>query len=512
MHYERIEAYVEKVFGYAVSRTYSRDEAEELSQEILLTALRELANLRDDSHFDAWFWGIARNVTHSFRRRMGKQRAMFAYDVPEHMLREACPNDEQDEFYAMLRQKIAMLSAIYRDVIILYYYDGLSVKDIARKLSIPEGTVAWRLKEARSKLKKECTDMNETALRPVYMWIDIYGSGNYDGERIPFPSAWINDALSQNILYRCYDQAMSPDELAEVCGVPAFYVEDCVKRLVDRNALITQGKNRFRTDFIIFSNKHGAYRDEHEDKLLDPIMDSLVDALDAIAREAAELDFYRAEKSESDLYYLYGAMAFAYAAKHYSPLAYPPIPCNYDGYRWRYAGGVQTDNKHRGVSVMTCDNNDNPNGMMHAVYAPGDFATRPMMYDNYINACDDLLKTGCCKDTDSVALAVRDGYIRRKENGSFAVTVPAFTAAQKEAFHAIALRHLEPLMPQYAAIVTKLASGYKKLFPEHLADDAQRYCEKLFVDLYANVIAYAQRSGRAKKPSPDYICDVLIQK
>ena len=76
-----------------------------------------------------------------------------------------------------------MLSEIYRNIIILYYYDGLSTKEIADKLNIPEGTVTWRLSVGRKKLKKEFDDMNETALRPVRMNIGIYGNGDYDGKR-----------------------------------------------------------------------------------------------------------------------------------------------------------------------------------------------------------------------------------------------------------------------------------------------------------------------------------------
>lgn len=51
-----IESYIEKVYGYAVNRTYSREEADELAQEILFTAVRELPKLKDDSKFEQWLW------------------------------------------------------------------------------------------------------------------------------------------------------------------------------------------------------------------------------------------------------------------------------------------------------------------------------------------------------------------------------------------------------------------------------------------------------------------------
>lgn len=117
VNHDIIESYIEKVYGYAVKRTYSADEADELSQEILFTVVRELPRLKDKSKFEPWLWGIANNVTKSFRRNMGKQRAMYSYNVPESLLYEE-QYDESDEIYDHLRTKIAMLSAIYRDIII----------------------------------------------------------------------------------------------------------------------------------------------------------------------------------------------------------------------------------------------------------------------------------------------------------------------------------------------------------------------------------------------------------
>ncbi|HBR32541.1 MAG TPA: hypothetical protein DD733_10725 [Clostridiales bacterium] len=136
-----IESYIEKVYGYSVNRTYSREEADELAQEILFTAVRELPKLKDESKFEPWLWGVAGNVTKTFQRYMGKQRAMYSYDTLEVIHYEDEYSDENEELYDSLRTKIAMLSAIYRDIIILYYYDNLSIKQISEKLNISEGTI-----------------------------------------------------------------------------------------------------------------------------------------------------------------------------------------------------------------------------------------------------------------------------------------------------------------------------------------------------------------------------------
>ncbi len=512
---EIIAQYVEKIYAYAINHTYSAQEADELSQEILLAALQSLAKLRDADRFEPWLWGVAANVTKSFRRSMGKQRAMYSYDMPEEL---PCDADEDDsaaveELYGQLREKIAMLSRIYREITILYYYDGLSTKQIAARLNIPEGTVTWCLSEARKKLKKECVSMKETALRPVRMNIGIYGSGNYNGKTIPFPSEYIDDALSQNILYQCYDSTSTVEELAKTCGVPAYYIEDRIENLLKREAILEVKKGAFRTNFIIWTDKYGIYCEENAEKSLMPLMGRLLDALNGIANEAWKIDFYKAEKTKNDLWTLFGAMAFEYVNRRYNDLPYPPIATRYDGYRWAYIGRAETDAKRRiDVSRQHCANLGSRGDFSHTVYGriPGT-RFRRMMYDTYINACTDILYQGRSEDTAAVADAVRDGYIVRREDGSFFVTTPSFMRGQKSAFDTIAEEHLAPLMPEYSEIVHGFVGGYKKLFPAHLQDDADRMCHLMFVGLFSTIADYALRTGVITPPTGNGYCDVMVQ-
>ena len=155
--------YVDRVYGWSVSHTFSCDEADELSQEILLTALRKLPGLRDDSRFEPWLWSIAKNTERSFRRSRGRTRSLVSIDLIPEMPDEPDDSAEVEETESQLRLSISRLSALYREIIILYYYDGLSTKSISERLGIPEGTVTWRLSEARRKLKKECENMEITA-------------------------------------------------------------------------------------------------------------------------------------------------------------------------------------------------------------------------------------------------------------------------------------------------------------------------------------------------------------
>lgn len=508
------EQYVDRVYTYAVKRTFSEEEAAELSQEILYTAIRELPKLRDESRFEAWLWGVADNVTKSFSRKQGRHRAFVSYGVSEDLVMEEETDDEEnEEVYASLRRKIAMLSAMYRDIIILYYYDGLSTKQISDRLCIPEGTVTWRLSEARRKLKKECVRMEVSALKPKKFHIGIYGSGEYNGREIPFPSAYINDALSQNILYYCYESSCSIEELSKLCGVPAYYIEDRVDNLLKREAVIEKPKGKYRTDFIIWSDKYGIYCEENAEKILMPVMDKMIAALCKIAEEAADIDFYKAEKSANDLFYLYGVLAFEYVSEHYCKLTAPKVRTKYDGYNWRYIGNMETGNHKRfRVDAMCCANRRSGGSYKHIIYSG--FTRAPwkdMMYDDCINACEDILNKGTSEDVDVVAHGIQTGYIKRGEDGKFVVLTPAFTKAQKSELDSIADKYLSPLMEEYSKLVDKFIAGYKKLFPKHLSDDADRMCKSMFKGMYAVIIEYAQRTGVIELPAQDSYCDVLVQ-
>ena len=136
--------------------------------------------------------------------------------------------------------------------------------------------------------------MNETALRPIRMTIDIYGNGDYDGKKKPFPTVYIDDALSQNILYYAYEKPCTAEELAKLCGVPAYYIEDKIRHLLKYEALTEISRGKYQTDFIIWSDKYAIYCEENAEKALLPIMDDLLAALKNITQQAMKLEIGRA--------------------------------------------------------------------------------------------------------------------------------------------------------------------------------------------------------------------------
>lgn len=507
-----LEQYVERVYGYALNHTYSREEAEELAQEILYTAVRELPKLKDEEKFEPWLWGVAGNVTKSYRRFMGKQRAMYSYDMPEDLTYEDEFSEGQEEVYDALRRKIAMLSALYRDIVVLYYYDDLSVKQISERLNIPEGTVTWRLSEARKKLKKECDTMKESALKPVELVISISGSGEYNGTTSPFPYTYINDALSQNILYQCYEQARTVEELAGICGVPAYYVEDRIDNLVKREAVSEPVKGKYRTEFMIYSDKVSEYS-KKVGELFAPVVNDMVNAMRKLADDVDELGIYTAGKSKEELVYLYGIMALEHLSKTHNPVEWKEHPVRYDGGRWSYHAHLMDNHKYpvRGLGREQSANRGTGGTYSHTSYHFGDFSYRKMMWANQVNVCEAVLNGTEITDTEAAACAIEEGFLIRRD-GKLTVAVPAFTKTQYERFTQLAEEVFATVISAYAEAVRKYVAGYKKLFPVHLEEAVDRACNYRFLTSYAvDICDLAKEKGLLIPPEEGSVCDVLVQ-
>lgn len=511
MENERILAYLDRVYGYCIRHTFSREEADELSQEILYTALKRLPTLADQTRFEPWLWAIAGNVTKAFKRKQGRARAMYCYgsleDVAVHY--DEYPSVDK-ESYGRLRAKIAGLSQLYRDILVLHYYDGMSVKQISEKLAVPEGTVTWRLSEGRKKLKKECINMQESALKPVRLNIQISGNGNYNGADRPFPWVYINDALSQNILYYCYKAPQSVEELSKRCGVPAFFIEDTVKRLLYREALGEPAQGKYRTDFIIYDQTHAEYNKQAA-ALAGDIAEEMVGLLKKLTEVTRKSSAaYIADRTVGELCVLYGVLALEHLNKEYNPFPFVPYRVKCDGGDWAYHGFAAGPCGFMGSEKSL--NLGSEGTYAHYSYHFAGFTYRPMMYDFQINICEKLMDGSALteKEKECTVSMMEKEYISNK-NGEITVCIPSFTLAQKNSFDALTDMYFADFMPKYVDFINRYADGYRRLFPKHLKEEVDRVLHRLFIELFAVASAAAQKKGLLEKPDQNRFCDVLVQ-
>lgn len=114
------------------------DLAEELAQEALLRACRDWARVRDYDAPGAWLHRVAMNLANSSLRRLAVRRRAIG------TLRRRPYDDHRDPDSAAavaLRSALATLPSKMRAVLVLRFYEDLSVREVADTLGWPEGTV-----------------------------------------------------------------------------------------------------------------------------------------------------------------------------------------------------------------------------------------------------------------------------------------------------------------------------------------------------------------------------------
>ena len=224
------ERVLERIFSFAYHRTRDSYEAEELCSDILYAIVKTSRSAGEIAEPSAFIWKTARNVyaDHARRRRTDADRS-YTGDHEALLLSVADEEDgaeSDEERLSFLCRRIAFLSCIYRETMIAFYIDGLSVKEIAHRQGVSENTVKQRLFSAREKLKKEVNDMEKATVRPTMFEkriVQFVGSGHPVGND---PACVCVRSLSHHILWLCHKGAKTAVEIAEALAVPTLYVEE----------------------------------------------------------------------------------------------------------------------------------------------------------------------------------------------------------------------------------------------------------------------------------------------
>jgi RNA polymerase sigma factor (sigma-70 family) len=139
------------VYRYAYRLTGFEADAEDLTQQVFLAVHRKLPQLRDAQCTRSWLFAILRNC---FFKSCQKRRPIpagnldlnvdsVAIEVPE----EAAVSPDQ------LQQALNQLPEKFRVVLMMFYYEELSYREIAEQLQVPIGTVMSRLARAKRTLR-----------------------------------------------------------------------------------------------------------------------------------------------------------------------------------------------------------------------------------------------------------------------------------------------------------------------------------------------------------------------
>jgi len=142
---ELVDAYGNRLLRSACLLCGNRTEAQDMVQETYIQALRSGDRFRRDSAVYTWLHGILLNLC---RRHYRKQKRLVYEE--EHVLGAAyqsAPAEEMDRNTAAkgLQLAVRKLSPIHREIIVLRYYEGLKIGEIASHLGLSKGTIKSRL-------------------------------------------------------------------------------------------------------------------------------------------------------------------------------------------------------------------------------------------------------------------------------------------------------------------------------------------------------------------------------
>ena len=143
------------ILRFAYSYLHNMADAEEILQDTLIQYLKTAPVLETASHEKVWLYRVAGNLS---KNRIAYNRVRAADELNESLIAE------QREDLSFVWEAVKALPVPYREVIHLFYYEGLPTGQIAAILKVKESTVRPRLLRGREKLKavlKEGYDFGE---------------------------------------------------------------------------------------------------------------------------------------------------------------------------------------------------------------------------------------------------------------------------------------------------------------------------------------------------------------
>jgi len=146
-----VEEYGNKLFKTCCLILKDREEAEDVVQETFIRVFNKIDTFKEKSGLYTWIYAIALNLS---RDRMRVKQDML--ELKDELIGN---NDleaqvEMNIDRELLRKEIFGMNSIYREVLVLFYFEELSIKEISNLLNEKEGTIKSKLSRGRNILRE----------------------------------------------------------------------------------------------------------------------------------------------------------------------------------------------------------------------------------------------------------------------------------------------------------------------------------------------------------------------
>jgi len=152
-----VDTHRTRLYRFIIKNIGNPGDAEDLTQQAFLEAVRSHQSYRGESELSTWLYGIAMNLVRNYLSRAPHRRHEFVADDALAMLPDERlgPEDalQQNQRMLALSDSLAELPESMRQILLLVGLEELSYEEAAVMLTVPVGTVRSRLSRARAALK-----------------------------------------------------------------------------------------------------------------------------------------------------------------------------------------------------------------------------------------------------------------------------------------------------------------------------------------------------------------------
>ena len=353
-----VDKYKASVYAFLYSRLRNFHDAEDVTQRVFVRAYEKLGTLSSWESFARWLYTIAYSQCRNFIREcQNRPDREFMEDQNPAVLRNLSMESYRDaqvsnSLREELEEAMASLPEMYSQILILHYFGGMRVKEIATVLSITPTNVRKRLSRARAMLREEMLAMMDTA---------------FEGQRLQASFTFrivesikrVKPQLTPRATTLPWGLSLAAGIMATILGIGS-YLNLSKPLAIPKNLPITSEMEVFRVNDIIINapeehktvinpDQHWTVNDERPSELQKaPLLAPQRAGIELKARDLHEGDSFGMDNC------IYGEYAIVGApwADNYKGIAYI---FKYNGTTWveeeELVAGDGADSDHFGLSV-----------------------------------------------------------------------------------------------------------------------------------------------------------------
>ena len=463
----KIEEIAKTLLSYCTARTSDHFEAEDLAQDIIVEIYKSADKIRNIDAIYGFMWGIAGNVYKQWCKKKAKGKECELTDtLPD--ITEIPP--EEDQLPCLLRRELALLSQKYRQAVILYYIENKSCSEISAHLSISESRVKYLLFKSRQILKEGMSmerNYGSQSYNPKRLQLLFWGHGSNRYYHL------CDNKISQNILFACYNDRLTAEQVSLEIGVALPYMEDKLNELCEYDLLKKDG-NRYYTNIVIFTRE---FMNEVNVKTADTrerIADLLAKAVTEHEKEVRDIDFYGCDMNRNSFaWQMVSFILFNAVIVELQNRVQIEYPVDKFGTRCFVWGSENKNAKELDFffGISNAKNSEGHHIQFMDYPINGDMVHHYFSRESITNVFLDIANgnTDHFSENDKALAAdmVRKGYVVSNEKG-LSANVPIFTWDQYQTLRDIFAEAAARIADEAEKLIDEVAAIMKNHIPVHL--------------------------------------------